>query len=181
MDWPVPDFSTLSHRQKSLAVHIPCRGFRGRLYLLLDSTGIEGDGEWHAHKHGVPKRCVRRRIHLGIDEETLEVRAVGITGRHIGDAPVLPGLLGQIPADQQIASVTAEGACGTRKSHDAIAERGAHAVIPPRKTAKPWKTVIAGAVARNEARRRRNTLAAPFGDDGADTTAEVASRRRCTV
>ena len=66
---------------------------------------------------------------------------------------MLPELLAQIPADQDIASVTADGACDTRKCHDAIAERGAHAVIPPRKNARQWKTETAGAVARNEALR----------------------------
>ena len=30
LDWTVPDFSTLSRRQKTLAVHIPYRGSRGR-------------------------------------------------------------------------------------------------------------------------------------------------------
>ena len=64
---------------------------------------------------------------------------------------MLPDLLNQIPAHEQIGSVTADGAYDTRKCHDAIADRGAHAVIPPRKNAKPWKTVTAGAVARNEA------------------------------
>ena len=34
-------------------------------------------------------------------------------------------------------SVTADGAYDTRKCHDAIAERGAAAVIPPRKNARP--------------------------------------------
>ena len=70
----------------------------------------------------------RRKIHLGIDEETLEIRAVEVTGSHIGDAPVLPDLLNQIPEDEQIGSVTADGACDTRKCHDAIADRGAHAL-----------------------------------------------------
>ena len=42
---------------------------------------------------------------------------------------------------------------GTRKCHDAIAARGAHAVIPPRKNAKPWKADSAGAIARNDALR----------------------------
>ena len=51
-----------------------------------------------------------RKIPLGIDEETREVRAVEITGSHIGDAPVLPDLLNQIPAHEQIGSVTADGA-----------------------------------------------------------------------
>ncbi len=126
----------------------------------MDSTGIkvEGEGEWHARKHGGAKRRVWRKIHLGIDEETLEVRAVEITGSHIGDAPVLPNLLSQILADQEIGSVTADGAYDTRKCHDAIADRGAHAVIPPRKNAKPWKTVTIGAVARNEALRASKYL-----------------------
>ena len=143
---------------------IPCRA--------ADSTGIkvEGEGEWNARKHGGPKRRVWRKIHLGIDEKTLEVRAVEITGSHIGDAPVLPDLLTQIPADEAIGSVTADGAYDTRKCHDAIhcpavriymRERGwpgANAVIPPRKSAKPWKTVTAGAVARNEALRASKYL-----------------------
>lgn len=55
-----------------------------------------------------------------------------------------------IPADQTIGSVTADGAYDTRKCHDAIAARNAHAVIPPRKNAKPWKPTSAGAIARNE-------------------------------
>ena len=63
-----------------------------------------------------------------------------------------------IPADQDIASVTADGAYDTRKCHDAIAERGANAVIPPRKNAKPWKAITAGAVARNEALRASKYL-----------------------
>lgn len=136
------------------------RGSKGPLHLLVDSTGIkvEGEGEWHARKHGGPKRRVWRKLHLGIDEETLEIRAVEVTGSHIGDAPILPHLLDQIPQDQEIGSVTADGAYDTRKCHDAIADRGAHAVIPPRKNAKPWKTITAGAVARNEALRAAKYL-----------------------
>jgi hypothetical protein len=101
LDWTVPDFSKLSRRQKALAVNIPYRGSKVLLHLLIDSTGIkvEGEGEWHARKHGGPKRWVWRKIHLGIDEETLEIRAVEITGSDIGDAPILPDLLDQIPQD----------------------------------------------------------------------------------
>jgi hypothetical protein len=42
----------------------------------------------------------------------------------------------RIPDDQDIAGVTADGACDTRKCHDAIAERRAVAIMPPRKNAK---------------------------------------------
>jgi hypothetical protein len=160
LDWDVPDFSTLSRRQKTLKVNIPYRGSQGALHLLIDSTGIkvEGEGEWNARKHGGPKRRVWRKVHLGIDEQTLEIRAVEVTSSDVGDAPMLPELLSQIPADQEIASVTADGAYDTRKCHDAIAERGAAAVIPPRKNAKPWKAITAGAAARNEALRASKHL-----------------------
>ena len=50
LDWAVPDFSTLSRRQKALKVNIPHRGLDGPLHLLVDSPGIkvEGEGEWNA-------------------------------------------------------------------------------------------------------------------------------------
>lgn len=153
LDWSVPDFSTLCRRQKALNVSLPYRGGTGPLNLLIDSTGIkaEGEGEWNARKHGGSKRRIWRKIHIGIDEERLEVRAVEVTTSNVGDAPMLPELLEQIPPEQGIESVTADGAYDTRKCHDAIAARGAHAVIPPRKNAKPWKPISAGAIARNEA------------------------------
>lgn len=124
LDWTVPDSSTLSRRQKTLAVTIPCRGSTGPRHRLIDSPGIglEGEGEWHARKHGGPKRCVWRKIHLGIyEEETPEIRGVEITEGTIGDAPVLPDRLGQVPIGDEIGSVTADGAHDSRTCHDAIA------------------------------------------------------------
>ncbi|PYG24682.1 DDE family transposase [Pelagimonas varians] len=160
LDWAVPDFSTLCRRQRTLNVSLPYRGGTGPLNLLIDSTGIkaEGEGEWNARKHGGSKRRIWRKIHIGIDEETLEVRAVEVTGSNIGDAPVLPDLLNQIPPSQDISSVTADGAYDTRKCHEVIAGRNAHAVIPPRKNAKPWKPTSAGAIARNDAVKAQRYL-----------------------
>ncbi len=119
---------------------------------------VEGEGEWNGRKHGGPKRRVWRKIHIGIDEQTLEVRAVEITGSNTGDAPMLPHLLDQIPPDQQIGSVTADGDYDTRKYHNAIADRGAAAVIPPSKNAPPWKPTTTGAIARNDALRASRYL-----------------------
>ena len=83
----------------------------------------------------------------------MEVRAVEITGSGVGDAPMLDGLLSQIPEGEPIASVTADGAYDGRACRDAIASRGAEAIIPPRRNAKPWKKDSPGAAARNEALR----------------------------
>jgi hypothetical protein len=173
LDWAVPDFSTLCRRQRTLTVALPYRGSAGPLHLLIpshgsqanhcraaDSTGIkaEGEGEWNAHKHGGSKRRLWPKIHIGIDEKTLEKLAIEATSSSIGDAPVLPDLLNQIPPDEEIGSVTADGAYDTRKCHDAIAARNSHAVIPPRKNAKLWKPDTPGARARNEAVRSSKYL-----------------------
>ena len=124
LDWDVPDFSTLSRRQRTLAVNIPFRGSNGPRHLLIDSTGIK----------------------------------VEITGNNTGDAPMLPHLLNQIPRDQEIGSVTADGAYDTRRCHNAIADRRAASVIPPRRNAQSWKPGTASAIARNDALRASKYL-----------------------
>lgn len=62
----------------------------------------------------------RRKIHIRIDEKKLQIRAAEFTTSDIGDAPILPELLDQIPLAQEIASVTVDGAFDTRKCHETI-------------------------------------------------------------
>ena len=119
---------------------------------------VEGEAEWNASKHGGPKRRVWRKIHLGIDEETLEICAVEVTSSNVGDAPMLPELLDQISPDQEISTVIADAAYDTPECHHAIADRSAAAIIPPRRNARPWKPTTAGAKARNEALRTSKYL-----------------------
>lgn len=151
LSWSVPDFSTLSRRQSTLKVAIPYRR-KDSLHLLIDSTGIkvEGEGEWQRRKHGGSKRRIWRKIHIAVDEQTLEIRALEVTSSAVGDAPVLPDLLAQIAPQEAIHCVTADGAYDTRACHDAIAARGAVAIIPPRKNARLWKPITDGAKARND-------------------------------
>jgi hypothetical protein len=155
LDWPVPDFSTLCRRQKTVSIQIPFRRAGGDLHLLVDSTGVKvlGDGEWQARKHGPSRRRQWRKVHLAMDAATEDIRAVEFTSSHQGDSPVLPDLLAQIPADQAIGTVTADGAYDTRTCHSAIAERGGTAVIPIRKNGRPWKEDCPAARSRNETLR----------------------------
>ena len=112
LDWPVPDASTVCRRRRALAVQVPYRRADGPLYLLVDSMGIKflGDGEWQARKHGVQGRRQWRLVHLAMDAATSDIRAVEFTPSRDGDSPVLPDLLGQVPEDEPLGTVTADGA-----------------------------------------------------------------------
>ena len=81
----------------------------------------------------------------------MNVRAGVITGSGVGDAPMLPSLLSQIPEGEPIASITADGAYDGRACRDAIADRGADAIIPPHRNAKRWNKNSREAGMRNEA------------------------------
>lgn len=152
LDWPVPDFSTVCRRQKQLTVEIAFQRSSAGLHLLVDSTGIKmlGEGEWKTKKHGAEYRRQWRKVHLGIDAQTLEIRAIEVTDSGVGDAPMLPYLLEQLPSDEVLLSVSGDGAYDTKGCHEAIAQRKAQAIIPCRKNAGSWREKTAGARARNE-------------------------------
>ena len=86
LDWAALDFSTLCGGQRTLNVTLSYHGSKGPLHLLIDSTGIksESEGEWNARMHGSQKRRIWRKMHIRIDEETLEVRASPLVRSAIG-------------------------------------------------------------------------------------------------
>ncbi|MDW4549523.1 IS5 family transposase [Defluviimonas sp. D31] len=183
LDWPVPDFSTLSRRQKTIAVAIPFRRAPGPLNLLVDSTGIKflGDGEWLAKKHGTQRRRQWRKVHLAMDTATGDIRAVEITPSREGDSPVLPDLLDQIPPDEQIGTVTGDGAFDTRRCHTAIVERGGTAIIPIRKNGRPWKEDGPAAKTRNEILRTTTRFGRASWKrwSGYHTRSRIEAKMRC--
>jgi transposase len=192
----VPDFSALSPSEDTFGEH-PASRREGRVHLLIhwgyclatpcraaDSTGIkrEGEGEWNADKHGGPKRRVRRQVHIGIGKQTLDVRAVQITGSNTGDAPMLAHSLNRIPCDHAIGSVTADGAYDTRRCRNAIADRAAAAAIPPRRNAAAMEAGLPPVPSPETLRcAHRRIRAGHSGGTGADTAVGAASRRRCIV
>jgi len=183
LDWPTPDYTTLCRRQQHLQVCISYRANPNGLHLLIDSTGVKmlGEGEWKTKKHGAEYRRQWRKVHLGIDAETLEIRAIEVTSNRLGDAQVLPDLLNQIPRDERIDSVRGDGAYDTKKGHTAIAERDAEAIIPVRKNGKPWKANTPGAQARNETLRAMKRLGRAIWEkwSGYHRRSLVETKMRC--
>ena len=152
LNWITPDYSTLCRRQKNIGIAISYQKSRNGLYLFFDSTGLNflGEGEWKRKKHQPEYRRQWRKLHIGIDAETLQIRAVQLTTNNISDSQVLGDLLNQIPLDEQIDSVYTDGAYDTKQCRQVIADRQAYAVIPPRKNAKPWKDTKTHSLQRNE-------------------------------
>lgn len=84
-DYTVPDYTTLSRRQKSIPVELT-EGEK----IEIDSTGLKvyGEGEWKVRKRGVSKRRTWRKLHIGIDIQTQEIISVELTGNDEDDAKV---------------------------------------------------------------------------------------------
>ena len=183
LDWPVPDYSTLCRRQKTLQVQILYRRAGGPLNLLVDSTGIKflGDGEWQARKHGVQGRRQWRKGHLAMDTATSDIRAVEFTPGRDGDSPVLPDMLDQIPEDEEIGTVTADGAYDTRRCHSAILARGAVPIIPIRKNGRLWREDCPAAIARNETLRATRHYGRAFWKrwTGYHARSRIEAKMRC--
>lgn len=136
----IPHYSSFCRRARTLDVPKPtrpaCTGSGGGpLHLAIDSTGLKvhGEGEWKVRTHGKDKRRVWRKLHLGVDTTTGEIRAHALTPSETHDSAELPGLLAQV--GQPIAAVYADKAYDSFECHRAILARQAQPVIPPRKGA----------------------------------------------
>ncbi len=139
VELPVPDYTTLCRRRRTLQIVLPRRRQGEPLHVVVDSTGIKiyGEGEWKVRQHGYTKRRTWRKLHLGVDEATGEVVAAVVTTNNYTDGQVLPDLLDQI--EEEIEQVSGDGGYDKRNCYEAIREREARAVIPPQQNAKIWQ------------------------------------------
>ena len=95
-------------------------------------------------QHGTNKRRTWRKLHLAVDTESHEVVAAELTAVFVGDAEVFPELLEQLPAEERLASVAADGAYDTQACHHALLNRGALVLIPPPARAAAWPPLADG-------------------------------------
>lgn len=136
---PVPSYSTLSRRAAEVEVALGGLPPAGPLHVVIDSSGFKvyGEGEWKVRLHGWSKRRTWRKLHLGVDEATREIVAAVASEASVSDDEVLPELVVQVKGE--IRQVSADGAYDKRRCYEALEERGATAVIPPRRDAKIWQ------------------------------------------
>ena len=136
---PIPDYTTVCRRAKTLTVHLPTTA-RGPIYAVLDSTGLKifGEGEWKVRQHGYSKRRTWRKLHLSVDEATGEIQAEVLTEASVDDAEVAAALLEQTPAE--IRQLGGDGAYDKEKVYTAARKRRVHQItIPPRRDARIWQ------------------------------------------
>ncbi len=138
VDLPVPDYTTLCRRRKNLPVCLDHQHSGQALHLVVDSTGFKvfGEGEWKVRQHGYSKRRTWRKLHLAIDADTQQIVAAMVSTNDYADCEILPELIEQVEAP--IESVAADGAYDTRDCYQAVRQKGAKALIPPRKGARIW-------------------------------------------
>jgi hypothetical protein len=140
VDLDVPDHSTLSRRGKVINISSKVqRNPNEGLVVIVDSTGLKffGAGEWSETKHGLSKRREWRKLHLSIDESTLEVIVSSLTDNHVGDPTEAEKHLDEI--EHSIDELMGDGAYDSKKIYEMLEGRddgGDHAVtIPPPKNA----------------------------------------------
>ncbi len=104
-------------------------------HLVIDSSGLKlyGEGEWKVRLHGMDKRRTWRKLHLAMDAESHQLTAALITEKERLDRTVLPLLLDETEAE--IEAVCADGAYDFAVCYQALKERAAKPLIPPRSDA----------------------------------------------
>ena len=83
----------------------------------------------------VDRRCCinpEESPYQGDERTETEVSGDELTAAFVGDAKVLPDWVDPLPTEESIATVAADGAYDTHACHQAVQNRQANALIPPR-------------------------------------------------
>ena len=89
--------------------------------------------------------------------------------------------MGQIPEDEDIGTVTADGAHDTRRCHGAVIARGGTAIIPIRRNGRAWKEDCPATRARNGTLRATRHYGRAFRKrwTGVRARSRADARMRC--
>ena len=148
---PVPDYTCLCKRMPELKDSLPKLSTRRPSVLLIDSSGLKSYGaeEWLRFHHRLKTKSRWIKLHISLDASSQEVISYEVTSSSGSDAKQLPLLLNKAP--QSVNEVIADGAYDTKNVREAIANRGAKALIRPRKGALRRKDPYPGSEERDDA------------------------------
>ena len=133
MDLDVPDYSTLSLKINEMNIRIPLvtKSNVGHV-ISLDSTGlkIHGQGEWNRKKHTQKDRREWVKLHLAVDNDSMQILAVESSADDVHDCEVFNQLIDSIP--QQVDKVLADGAYGTVGAYKKCNEQDIELIARPK-------------------------------------------------
>ena len=143
VDALTPDFSTISIRAGTLPITIRVRPIRSEpLHVVIDSTGVKvyGEGEWKVRQHGWSKRRTWRKLHIGVDDATGDILLGEVTGNDAADCEIFTPLVDQLPKEQNLEQVSADGAYDRRICYETLVRLNVpHIAIPPQHNARIWQ------------------------------------------
>ena len=137
IDIDVPDYSTLSIKMKEMRIKLPpiCKDSSGGYVASIDSTGlkIHGQGEWNRKKHSQKDRRQWVKMHLAVDNESMQILGVEATADDAHDCEVFDQLVDKLP--DTINKVLGDGAYDTLETHKKSLNKGINLVALPRDNA----------------------------------------------
>jgi IS5 family transposase len=136
LDLAIPDYTSLCKRAKTLDIDISIRKTKGKIDIIVDSTGLKvfGEGEWKVKKHGWAKHRTWQKLHLAIDADTQEIVADVLTDNSVHDSEPVAPMLKRMR--NKVRKFYGDGAYDPWKVRNALEQHGIEQVIPPRRDAK---------------------------------------------
>lgn len=135
-DIKLPNYSVICRRAPELGALLPKLSRRRPQEIMLDATGVKifGEGEWKVKIHGKTKRRKWIKIHIAVDVKTQEIIHLEMTEGTVADCEIGPKLIASCPSSAKV--YLGDGGYDTRRCRKAIKDKGAKALIPPRKNAR---------------------------------------------
>lgn len=137
LDLPIPDYTLLCKRQKSLWVQLRQSVQRGEeINIVVDTTGLKvyGEGEWKVRQHGYVKRRLWRKLHVALNTESQEIEAFELTDLGTQDWEGLELLVKKI--DKSIKSTIGDGAYDRLPCYVQGKQNDFEMIAPPQQNAR---------------------------------------------
>lgn len=160
-DFNIPNYSTLCRRAKNTKIQLKSTSSKEKnIVISVDSTGISvlGETEWYSYKHRATKRQVWKKLHLAIDNDSLEILSFVTTDSYVHDASHLEQVINNIAGKEKIAVLIGDGSYSLPRCHKYASENEIHLIAPPHRNSRK----------QSENRNLKNMAPTPVRDEAID-------------